>query len=109
VGATEASLRSVNGIQPGILVRAGSTLIAPKGAHDAGDISADTADSAQLLLIPEGRRITVTVRKGDTLARVGKRYGVTPADIARWNKLVGARLKAGQQLALLVRAKVRTS
>jgi membrane-bound lytic murein transglycosylase D len=45
----------------------------------------------------------VTARKGDTLASLAARHGVTAANMASWNKLhIVASLKAGQSLAVYV-------
>ena len=105
VGMTEALLRSVNQIPVGMLVKQGSTLVvARKGVLDA-DVTEHLADNAQLSFSPEVllRRIMVTVHRGDTLATLASRHGVSASNIASWNKLkVTAALKPGQTLAVLV-------
>ena len=52
------------------------------------------------------RRIFHTVKSGETLASIAKRYGVAVEDIKRWNSL--GRLATGQRLVLEVRAPVRS-
>jgi membrane-bound lytic murein transglycosylase D len=47
-------------------------------------------------------RITVTVRRGETLATIAKRYGVTVDDIKRWNHLKTSAVRRG------TRVKIRT-
>src|SRR5574343_28073 len=100
-----ARLRSVNSIPNGMLLKAGSTLLVHrKGALD-DDVKESTADSAQLSLAPEVilRRVLIHARKGDTLARLGARHGVTAGNLASWNKLSTAgALKNGQKLVILV-------
>lgn len=100
-----ALLRSVNSIPNGMLLKAGSTLLVHrKGALD-NDVKESTADSAQLSLAPEVilRRVLIHARKGDTLASLGARHGVTAGNLASWNKLSTAgALKNGQKLVILV-------
>ena len=105
VGMPIEQLRSANSIPPRMMVKAGSTLLVHrKGALDS-DVSEHMADKAQLALAPEVvlKRIMVTARKGDTLASLAARHGVTAANMASWNKLpIVASLKAGQSLAVYV-------
>ncbi len=104
------ALRGANSIPAGMLVKAGSTLLVHRrGALDA-DVSEHLADNAQLALAPEIvlRRVKVTARKGDTLARLASRHGVTAANLASWNRLsANASLRPGQSLDVLVPAQVR--
>jgi membrane-bound lytic murein transglycosylase D len=105
VGMAANELRAVNSIPGGMLLKAGSTLLVHrKGALD-NDVTGHTADNAQLSLAPEIvlRRVAISARKGDTLASLGARHGVTAASLASWNKLsASANLKSGQQLTILV-------
>ena len=100
-----AVLRSVNNIPNGMLLKAGSTLLVHrKGALD-NDVTEHTADNAQLNLLPEIilHRVAISARKGDTLASLGARHGVSAANLADWNKLSAtAHLKPGQQLTVFV-------
>ncbi len=100
-----ATLRSVNNIPGGMLLKAGSTLLVHrKGALD-NDVTEHTAENAQLSLAPEVilRRVSVTARKGDTLATLGARHGVTASSLAGWNHLSAvAALKPGQHLVMFV-------
>jgi membrane-bound lytic murein transglycosylase D len=90
VGMPEAQLREINRIPPRMLVKAGSTLVVlRKGASDA-DVSEALADNAAIALAPEPpplQRLTLKVsRKGESVASVAKRYRVTAAQLALWNK-----------------------
>ena len=50
---------------------------------------------------------TYTVRRGDTLAKVARRHGVSSRDLARWNGLSSkARLRAGQRLSIQAKSSV---
>ncbi|WP_430407628.1 transglycosylase SLT domain-containing protein [Hydrogenophaga sp.] len=105
VGMSESELRSVNNIPPRMQVRAGSSLLVPRTDKRNGDVPGHVADNAQLSLQPEVTlaRTTVRARQGENLARLARRYGVSPVSVADWNKLaVNAPLKAGQRITLLL-------
>jgi membrane-bound lytic murein transglycosylase D len=48
------------------------------------------------------RRIYHTVKQGETLQTIGRKYGVTVDDLKRWNR--GGRLATGQKLAVEVKS-----
>ena len=45
-------------------------------------------------------RITVTVRRGETLAAIAERHGVTVQDIKRWNRLQTSQVRRGTRLKI---------
>jgi membrane-bound lytic murein transglycosylase D len=96
VGMSEAQLREVNHIPNGMLVKAGSTLLVPRGASHTHDVDENVADSAAMMLAPDlppVRRVNVRVAKGgETVASVARRYHLTPTQVAGWNH-VGATAK----------------
>ena len=53
VGMDEVQLRAVNNIPKGMLVKAGSTLLVPRGAHRTEDVAEHIADHATLALAPD--------------------------------------------------------
>ena len=98
-------LRSANGIPANMMVKAGSTLLVHRKGQLDNDVTEHMADNAQLAFAPEIvlRRIMVSARKGDTLASLAARHGVSAANMATWNKLkANAHLSSGQSLAVLV-------
>lgn len=105
LGMSESELRSVNNIPPRMQVRAGSSLLVHRtGARDR-DVPEHVADNAMLALQPDVvlRRTTVKARKGETVASLARRYKVSAASVAEWNKLsAGAPLKAGQTVTLML-------
>ncbi len=112
VGMSESELRSVNNIPPRMLVRAGSSLLVPRSANVNRDVSLQVADNGFLNLEPEVvlRRQAVRARKGDTVARLAKRYGLSAASVAQWNKLpLNATLKTGQSITLMLSQRVAAS
>jgi membrane-bound lytic murein transglycosylase D len=106
VGMSEALLREVNHIPARMLVKAGSTLLVPRGAHSLQDVAEHIADGATLALAPEApplRKISFKAgKKGDTVAEVAKRYHVSAEQVAQWNG-VGAKaaFKPGQGIVVM--------
>lgn len=103
VGMSEAELRKANAIPPRMRLRAGSSLIVPRNGKLDRDVPAHVADNGTLSLQPEvtTRRVVVKARKGENLARLARRYGVSAANVAEWNHLsASSALKTGQSLTL---------
>jgi len=44
--------------------------------------------------------VTYTVVRGDTLTKISKAYGVSVADLQKWNGLSGDQIEVGQVLAI---------
>ena len=51
---------------------------------------------------PETRRIRYTVRRGDTLTAISRRFAVTVASLRDWNGLRGSALRPGQRLVIQI-------
>ena len=59
---------------------------------------------------PAGTNATIyTVRSGDVLGSIAKRYGVTVANIKSWNGLYSDRLQIGQKLKIYTKGAPKTS
>jgi membrane-bound lytic murein transglycosylase D len=106
-GMSDDQFRSVNNIPPRMLVKVGSTVLVPRSSTKQADVAAKVADYASLDLAHESppmRRVVVKVgKKGDTVAALAKRHGVTVAQILQWNKLAAnASLKPGSTIELQV-------
>ena len=105
LGIPVNELRLVNGIPPRMTITAKSTLLVPRKGQLDNDVTEQVADNAQLGLAPDVvlKRISVKARKGDSLASLAARHGVSQANMASWNQLkMNANLTAGQSLTLLV-------
>ena len=103
VNMNESDFRSVNSIPPRMLIKAGSTLLVTRGDKVVVDVTPAIADNGQLALAPDAalRRTVVRTRKGDTMASLSRRYGVSASSIAGWNKIsASASLAAGKSLVL---------
>lgn len=103
-GMPESLLRDINKIPPKMLVKAGSTLLVPRGEHVQDDVSERLADTAALNLAPDApalRRLTHKAGKADTVASVAARYKVRAEQVAQWNKVGNAaRFKPGQTVVI---------
>ncbi|HET9643531.1 MAG TPA: LysM peptidoglycan-binding domain-containing protein, partial [Burkholderiaceae bacterium] len=109
LGVNEGQLREINSIPARMLVKAGSTLVVPRTAHLSEDVSEEIADNATIQLAPDlppVKRVTLKAsRHGDTVTAVARRYRVSAAQVAQWNKVaVGARFKPGQIISVFVPA-----
>ncbi len=68
-----------------------------------GLTSHDPLLPGQTLRIPTKQApelVTYRVRKGDSIAAIARRYGVTVADIRRWNRVADNRLQPGDKLRI---------
>lgn len=109
-GMAESDLRSVNNIPPRMVIKAGSTLLVPRSAKMAADVTSHVADNGQMSLAPEivTRRTTVKARKGETVATIAKRYGVTALTVADWNNTTAhSSFKVGQAVVLFLPVKAK--
>ena len=99
VGMSDDELRNINNIPPRMLVKAGSTLLVPRSAQRQADVPEQLAHHAVMSLAadaPPSRRMVVRAgRKGETVAAIAKRHGVSAAQVAQWNKVTAASRFAG--------------
>jgi membrane-bound lytic murein transglycosylase D len=104
-GITEARLREVNRIPPRMALRAGATILVPRQGQLDRDVPVTLADRGQILLISDAAGAQrVRVQRGDTLGSIARRYGVSVANIRRWNGMGNSSLiRAGQVLVLHAR------
>jgi membrane-bound lytic murein transglycosylase D len=86
-GMSENDLRALNNVPPRMLIKAGSTLIVPRGARVKEDVAAVVADEGHLAFQPEivTRRTTVKAGRSDNVASIARRYNLKPAAVAEWN------------------------
>ena len=111
-GMSENELRSINNIPPRMLIKAGSTLLVPRSGKVEHDVTSHVADNGHVSLAPEivTRRTTVKARKGETVATVARRYGLTAASVAGWNNVSATSgFKAGKPVIVYLPIKSRAS
>ena len=106
VGMDEDELREVNRIPARMLVRAGSTLLVPRGPQRDADVSEHLAENATIALAPDGpglRRLSLKAGKRDSVASVARRYRVSAAQVAQWNGVsAGSSFRPGQAIIVYV-------
>jgi membrane-bound lytic murein transglycosylase D len=105
VGMTEADLRNVNAVPARVVIRAGSTLLVPRANHIQQDVTEKVADTGQLSVSPEVvlRRTVLKAGRGESVASVARKYRVSPAQVAQWNKVsANASFKSGQQVVVFL-------
>ncbi len=103
VGMNEAQFREINRIPPRMLIKAGSTLLVPRGATQQKDVSEQVADNGQISFAPEIVLVkqSVKLRKATSLAALASKYNVSAANLAGWNKVsAGSSFKAKQTVVL---------
>jgi membrane-bound lytic murein transglycosylase D len=88
VGMDEDQLREINRIPARMLIKAGSTLLVPRGNALLANVSGSIADNAQISLAPDApplRKVSLKAGKRESVASIARRYRVTPAQVADWN------------------------
>ena len=111
VNMTEARLREINRIPARMLIKAGSTLLVPRGASATTDVAGHIAEHGVMALAPErlpGRQVRfVAGKRGESVASVARRYGVSAASVAAANGVgTQGQFKAGQTVMVQLPAKV---
>lgn len=102
-GLAEDVLRRANNIPRGMKPLAGSVLLLPIAPRDGTSADHVTVAGAGLALAPDTLRVDIPARKGETLARIAQRCGVSAVDLGRWNNMAfGSRLRKGQVLIIWV-------
>ena len=111
VGMSETQLRDVNQIPARMLIKAGSTLLVPRGNALLADVSSHVADTAVLSLAPDApplRKASLRAGRRDTVASVARRYRVSAEQVAQWNSThVGASFAPGQSVVVYLAASGR--
>ncbi len=105
-GMSEESFRELNRIPARMLIKAGSTLLVPRGNALLANVSSKLADTATMTLspdVPPPRKVALTAGRRDSVASVAKRYRLSANDVARWNGVApGARFSPGQSVVVFV-------
>ena len=113
VGMSEAGLRELNHIPLRMLVKAGSTLLVPRPQQREQDVSENVADNAMMSLspdLPPMRRMVIRAGKRDSVASIARRYRVSPAMVAQWNRTTAsASFKRSQSVVVFVPVKAGRS
>jgi membrane-bound lytic murein transglycosylase D len=102
LGTDVHSLAQANGLRPGDRLHAGQKLHVGAGTSVRGGNAGSVAVAAS----DGGRRVTYTVRRGDTLYSIARLLQVTVLELVGWNGMTGDRsIKPGQTLVAFVRSR----
>jgi membrane-bound lytic murein transglycosylase D len=96
-----AQLKEVNGITERSRAMP-ATLVVPMASASSRDLGRMPIMYAPPIALPGPRSVTYTVKAGDTLPGIAKRYHVSVDDLRRWNKI--GRLTVGQKLTIQTKA-----
>lgn len=99
-GVSVAQLKSANGLSRSLL-RVGQVLVVPNpGRGSSRQVSTQVPAQTPSALSgpPSGGSLTYTVRSGDNLFSIARKYGVSVSDLQSWNRLEGTSLRVGQNL-----------
>ena len=106
IGVDTDTLMEVNKIPAGMRLKAGSTIVVPRGDDDDDeDISADVAETAVLAMepdVPDTRKMLIRVRRKQTMAALAVRYGVSVGQLKAWNRTHRDQVTPGQVIVLHV-------
>ena len=97
-----SSLKSVNNLSSNT-IHQGDTLRvpAPKAALKHYTLSVDRRLRRGLKDVGDGKKFIYTVRRGDSLWKIGQRYGVSIKQLTGWNGIARSKiLRPGQKLTL---------
>jgi membrane-bound lytic murein transglycosylase D len=100
-GTTPQKLAKANRLKVGSIIRAGQRLRIPEdGAIAVAEVpAAKSAPKAPRRSTPTASGTTHTVRRGETIGKIAKLYGVSPGDVLRWNNLSARdRIFPGQKI-----------
>ncbi|MGL5631971.1 MAG: LysM peptidoglycan-binding domain-containing protein, partial [Azovibrio sp.] len=99
-GITLADLRRINGLDKKARIASGQTLLVPGKSSEALDLDAFPATAS----ISSAERTTTvkthTVKKGETLQAIARKYDMNVSDLKRLNKLKSNQIAAGKKLTL---------
>ncbi|MEO8079919.1 MAG: LysM domain-containing protein, partial [Caldimonas sp.] len=96
-----------------MLIKAGSTLVVPRGHDIVIDVSSHLADNATISLAPDApamRRLVLKAGRKDSVASMARRYRVSPGELAQWNHVAtGAAFRRGESIVVFVPHRVAKS
>lgn len=100
-GITGAELKRVNGISASKRVAGGGTILVPTDNGDAHELPEQIHPEAYVAApAPPTTAVRHTVRRGQSLSNVARRYRVSVNQLVAWNNLRGRRIVAGQVLSI---------
>lgn len=96
-GLSVSDIRQANNLK-GNRLKVGQVLVIPMPAG-AMPSSLTAGDPEETASVARGAK-SYTVRRGDNLGGIARKFGVSIQDLKDWNKLPDGRIRAGQKLAV---------
>jgi len=104
LGMSVEKLKEVNGLSRRSNISSGQTLLVPVNDDEGEEESENGFEAFNMHLTPyaDGRTRTLkyTVRKGDTLGGIARRYRVSVASLKSWNKNARNVIRPGQVITI---------
>jgi len=95
-GLSVETLRTINGLGARSRVHGGHLLLVPaERPSSAADVS---LSRAVFTVAPQGRTFFHTVRRGETLYSIARRYRVSADELREWNRMPQSAVRVGQQV-----------
>ncbi len=95
-GLSAETLRTINGLGTRARVHGGHLLLVPaERPSSAADAS---LSRAVFTAAPQGRTFYHTVRRGETLFSIARRYRVSADELREWNRMTQSKVRVGQQV-----------
>ena len=107
-GLSLAKLKSINGLSPRTRISNGQALLVPLNGKEANNEFEEFNMHLLPVEQPRGRILSHTVRKGETLASIARRYHVSTARLQGWNNDV-KQIKPGQTITIVQASKTHHS
>lgn len=103
-GVSVQSIQTKNNIKNANRIHVGQVLLIPSSGEAKTLVSAKGSSSSKKSSSKsksKTRTVTHTIKKGENLNLIAKKYGVSVSDIKRWNKITNAnKIYAGQRLKI---------
>jgi membrane-bound lytic murein transglycosylase D len=93
-GSSVTELRQANNLKAKPVIRVGQSLIIPISGINPPQVASKSTPTRK----PVQAVAAYVVRKGDTLAKIAARFGVSVASLQMWNHLSTTRLAVGKKL-----------
>lgn len=99
-GLSASQLRSINGLSTRAKISNGQTLLVPVNREETATAEFAVFNTHLASIEETNRTLKHTVRKGDTLSTIARRYHVSQARLLEWNSGVH-KLRIGQRITIV--------
>ena len=99
-GTTVSDLKSRNRLRTSRIIAGDYLIVGSGGAAAPASSAPASSTSSRVAAAPRREPTRYKIRRGDTLAAIAKRLGVTVAELKGWNGLRSSRIRAGKYLAV---------